>query len=446
MMMIPCAAHGRDLIFADICKQPFVYFPLAFRSSMTRYWRTHGFPKAVLERCRQAENGCVLKLQRPGVTSWKSQLSAAAALLKTQGAMEKAVVDAEFKSVCLLKGSNEQRRASADVAQAEKRDSNCDELGMVFKLLEPLGTALDVGQSDGGCHGVVRSALFHLHHRLFSFDYPASSERLLLRHHVMQSLHELKIYTLRPVHILSYLLDPRCADRADQPYESEMYTTFDLLKTLAAAPDIKIALVVHGCDKEADLPTTCKRATSEAVLAEYTAFRSKAVDKFVLEKVWEARTFSNPQQWWKTWGSAVPHLKTVAVKIMKMLVGFAAGEWSFSNASHTQSRLRTRTSYEKLHKLLYIYLNSRVLPDRPAYSEGQEGGGGGAPTDLGRHAIELDGAEDGPVDLEEEELGTGTAAELLAASLDEGDEGDCLLKETDDSEPLRPATQQSETL
>jgi len=135
MVMIPCAAQCLDLIFANICKHPFVSCPLAFRSSMTRYWRMHGFPKAVLERCRQVEYGRVRKLQRPGVTRWKSKLSASAALLKAQGAMEKAVVDAEFKSACLLKGSVKQRKASADVTQAEKWDSNCDELGIVLKLL-----------------------------------------------------------------------------------------------------------------------------------------------------------------------------------------------------------------------------------------------------------------------------------------------------------------------
>jgi len=277
MVMIPCAAHCLDFLFADICKHPCISRPLAFCSSMTRYWRMHGFPKAVLERCQQTEYGRVLQLQRPGATRWKSQLSAAAALLNTQGAMEKAVVDAAFKTECLLKGSVEQRKAAADVAQAVKRDSSWEELGMVSKLLEPLGTALDVGQSDGSCLGMVRSALFHLHHHFSSFEYPASSERLLLRQHVMQSLRERKTYTLRPVHILSYLLDPRYVDHADQPDASEMCTAFGFLKALAAAHDIKLALVEHGCDNEADLPTTYKRATSEAVLAEYTAFRSKAV-------------------------------------------------------------------------------------------------------------------------------------------------------------------------
>ena len=37
MVMIPCAAHCLDLLFADICKHRCVSRPLAFGCSMTRY-------------------------------------------------------------------------------------------------------------------------------------------------------------------------------------------------------------------------------------------------------------------------------------------------------------------------------------------------------------------------------------------------------------------------
>jgi len=136
IVIIPCAAHCLDLLFADICKHSCVSRPLAFCSSMTRYWRLHGFPKAVLERCQKTEYGCVRQLQRPGATRWKSQLSAVAALLNTQSAMEKAVVETTFKEECLLKRSVEQRKVAAEAAQAVKRDVNWEELGIVVKLLQ----------------------------------------------------------------------------------------------------------------------------------------------------------------------------------------------------------------------------------------------------------------------------------------------------------------------
>jgi len=68
---------------------------------MTRYWRLHGFPKAVLERCQQADYGRVVQPPRPGASRWNYYLTAATVLHKTQGAVEKAVVDATLKAECL---------------------------------------------------------------------------------------------------------------------------------------------------------------------------------------------------------------------------------------------------------------------------------------------------------------------------------------------------------
>jgi len=62
-----------------------------------------------------------------------------------------------------------------------------------------------------------------------------------------------------------------------------------------------------------------------------------------------------------TFDSHLTHLQPLAVKVMKLPVGFAAGERSFSNAAHIQTNLRTRLAKSRLHKLLYIYYNSRAL-------------------------------------------------------------------------------------
>jgi len=170
--------------------------------------------------------------------------------------MEKAAVGTAFKAECLSKGSVEQRKAATDVSHAVKPDGNWDELSMIVELLEPLSVALNVGQSDGRCLGMVRSALFRLHQHFISFEYPASSKRLLFRQHVLKSLQERKTYTLRPGHTLAYILDPRYIDRSDKPDAPEMSSAFSLLRAFAASHDIKRALSTHGCNDDADLPST----------------------------------------------------------------------------------------------------------------------------------------------------------------------------------------------
>ena len=74
----------------------------------------------------------------------ESQLTAATALLKKKGALEKAVVDATFMEECLLKVSVEQRKAAADVSQAVKREDIWDALRIIVKLLEPLAVQMNV--------------------------------------------------------------------------------------------------------------------------------------------------------------------------------------------------------------------------------------------------------------------------------------------------------------
>ena len=77
-----------------------------------------------------------------------------------------------------------------------------------------------------------------------------------------------------------------------------------------------------------------------------------------------------------------------------------------------------------------MYFNSRVLPDEPVFLSGRLGRGEGSSADVGRHEIELDREEDGPIDVEEDDLDMGAVAELLAAELDEGSD-DCARDDTD---------------
>jgi len=120
MLMIPCASHCFDLLLNDISKNPYVGRPLTFRKKMTEFWRHNSFHKSVLERCQHSEYGKVVQLQRPNPTRWKSQVMAAMSLLKTQVAMEKAVVDGVCKRECLAGGSARRKRGRRPLRERSK--------------------------------------------------------------------------------------------------------------------------------------------------------------------------------------------------------------------------------------------------------------------------------------------------------------------------------------
>jgi len=110
---------------------------------------------------------------------------------------------------------------------------------------------------------------------------------------------------------------------------------------MARAHDIKMGTKEHKCTAE-KFSENYSRETEKETVAEYTMFKSKAGSFFALPMTWEADSVRDPLNWWTVWAKHVPHLRAAALTVMKLPVGFAAGECSFSNASHIQSRLPTR--------------------------------------------------------------------------------------------------------
>ena len=172
MLMVPCAAHCYDLLSSDLLNDGALADEVDVCNHMTHYWRNHNLPKRVLERCQHAEyDGKVIQLQRSATKRWKSQLVAASSLADTQNAMEKAVVDAAFKSQCLRGGTTEQRGAAEEAAKAVRDEGKWGALTLLVKLLRPLATALDSGQASGRGLGSVRRSFYEVEAHRFQLQY-----------------------------------------------------------------------------------------------------------------------------------------------------------------------------------------------------------------------------------------------------------------------------------
>jgi len=184
------------------------------------------------------------------------------------------------------------------------------------------------------------------------------------------------------------------------------------------------------------LPEDYSRETEKEIMAEYTTFKSKAGSFFALPMTWEAGTVRDPLNWWTVWAKLVPHLREVAAPVMKLLVRFAAGERSFSNAFHIQSLLRTRLSHTTLHMLLHVYYNSRVVPDVPASVLPSLT----APLDSRMHTVELDGVEYG-ADDPDGCLDASDAVGAVAADVEGGPVGELTSADHSADDDSPPGTQ-----
>lgn len=173
-----------------------------------------------------------------------------------------------------------------------KDESNWEHLSLAAKVLKPLASALECGQSQGRGLGKVRSAFFRLELHFNQFAYPPSAT--LLNRHILQRNHARKQYTLRPMHTLAYILDPRCGDSSARPATSEISSAFDLIVKLAEAHDIKLTLAKSGMLDEANLPDDYARATAERIVGDYTAFKAKTAGSLVLPTVCKESTVGDP--------------------------------------------------------------------------------------------------------------------------------------------------------
>ena len=106
-------------------------------------------------------------------------------------------------------------------------------------------------------------------------------------------------------------------------------------------------------------PLKPENEVQRAILSEYCQFRAKRGGSFAIEMIWQRVNVKDRVSWWTTWAHHVPNIQKLALKLMKVPTSFGAGERSFSNAAFIQSDVRSRLAYERFHKLLYIYFNSR---------------------------------------------------------------------------------------
>lgn len=297
IVIVPCAAHCFDLLFGDITKHPVIAPATVFSASLSHYWRNRALPKANLERIQMEEYKAVRQLQRVGVTRWKTALLVAVSLLKTQTAMQKAVVDDQFKNVVLKDKDKRARDAAADTVQLVKDDKKWADLQAYVDLLAPVANTLDAGQGDTPGVGSVYSSFLKLNTHFQSFKYPATAAGAHLKAHCLAVLQRRRIYLLRPVHILAFLLDPRHVDSTNVPTDEEMQSAMDLLVELVEIHDTRLAMRASGKTADSELQPGYATPTRDGITADYTKFRAKQEGSFALRTVWDKSAVADALLW-----------------------------------------------------------------------------------------------------------------------------------------------------
>lgn len=178
--------------------------------------------------------------------------------------------------------------------QQIKDDPNWSSLSLTPRLLKPVAVALDVGQRNSGGIGLVYKIFANREAHFSSFAFPDTPEGVALKAHCLGCLSRRRLYTLRQVHTLAFLLDPRYSIGPLQPSAAELNDAVLLRRSMAAAHDVRLALRQEGIDPPDQLPDEYAKDASAHVVREYTLFRARRGGALELGVTWEEETASDP--------------------------------------------------------------------------------------------------------------------------------------------------------
>lgn len=145
-----------------------------------------------------------------------------------------------------------------------------------------MAVALDVGQRNSGGIGRVYKIFANLEAHFSSFAFPDTPEGVALKAHCLGCLSRRRLYTLRPVHTLAFLLDPLYSIGPLQPSAAELNEAVLLLRSMAAAHDVRLALRRAGIDSPDQLPDDYAKDASAHLMRECTLFRARRGGTFEL--------------------------------------------------------------------------------------------------------------------------------------------------------------------
>lgn len=169
LVVVPCAAHVFDLLFKDITKHASFSEVSKFCITISQLFRKRHLPKAILERIQVQEYQSVQQLQRTGASQWKSELIVVEAVLKSQTALQKTVVDNEFKTQVMTDKDPRARQAAAEVSEYVKNDALWEKAKLYAALMRPVTKALDAGQGDVPGVGAVYTSFLRLQKHFTNF-------------------------------------------------------------------------------------------------------------------------------------------------------------------------------------------------------------------------------------------------------------------------------------
>ncbi|XP_056696720.1 uncharacterized protein [Spinacia oleracea] len=354
----PCVVHCVNLAFKSICEPPeksdhfdqciWLKNLCTNVKEIQKFVTTHDIVKSIFTKHTN------LQLLSVAETRFASHYVVAERMKEVKEGLEKMVMDSDFR-VLFRTTKNPIDIKAREYKERILNDSWWDNLDYFLKFAEPIYEMIRVGDKDAPVlhlvydmwDTMIERVKVHVFHHEGKDILADTSEFFDAIHKVLESRWN---KSSTPLHCLAHSLVPR------------FYSTRWLKGSTSG-----FARVSPNEDEEvSNNRNDCFRRLFpnsddfKHVRLEYGAFSSET-PPFNQAHIIAARDDEEPIVWWANYGSSLPHLQSLAFKLLSQPASSSCCERNWSHYDNIQTIKRNRLTSERAKDLVYCHNNLRVM-------------------------------------------------------------------------------------
>jgi hypothetical protein len=368
LVCIPCTAHVLDLLLEDICKLPFCKEIVTQANKLRMFLQNKTFMHYVYTV------HATHQLQNPGATRFRQHYIMLMAILREEDAIYSAILDKRVKDYVT---KNKNYRSGARTGEEEDattlQQKYNDMKGIVedadwwlkARLLCDIMTPIAKFQAlvDGNA-ATASKAYFNFYlcqQAIEKLDFSAAGEDAAELHsNIVHLITKRWEYFETPLTLAGYALDPEymdCDTAGDDTVMNGLFTMIDKTFLLPPLPD---DATDDDIVRYAERTQAAEEAVAEAH-AEYARYKNRTAGIFNRKLVIDQAAKISAYDWWFTYGSTLPNLRQVALRVLAQPCSSSSAERGHKDLAEVVTKKRTRMGFDNVEANLFIRMNRRKL-------------------------------------------------------------------------------------
>ncbi|KAK2362242.1 hypothetical protein QL285_087320 [Trifolium repens] len=329
MFWTPCAAHCLDLMLEDIGKIPKVKRVIERGISLVGYIYNHTFALNMMRK-----NTGNVELVRHGVTRFATSYLCLQRLHKLKAKLRNMFTSEEWLS---SKGAKDAKGKKA--MGIVLMPTFWNDVIYTLKVMGPLAHVMRIADNEKNpAMGYIYAAMLEAKETIEkSLNFQTSKYIDVFK--IIDKRWECQLH--HPLHAAGYYLNPKY-----------FYSMSEIEN------DPKLVRGLHKC-----IDTLCESYEVEDMVRSQLGVYKSAGGLFGIRGAIRQRATLAPADWWRMYGSEVPDLQLLAIKVLGLTCSASGCERNWSTFEHIHSEKRSRLEHKRLEDLVFVKYN-QSLTDR----------------------------------------------------------------------------------